>query len=213
MSQPFFYFKQIEIGPMQNFMYLVGDSKTKECFIVDPAWDVEEVMRIAEVDGMKIIGALSTHTHFDHINGAEYFIEKTNKKIYIHKKEANFLKKIKDHIKEVDSGSRIKVGNFEVTCIHTPGHTTGSQCFLIEGHLLSGDTLFVNACGRCDLEGSNISDMYDSLKKLSELPDETIVFPGHHYGPDLFSCIGKEKRNNPYFKPQSSGEFKTFRIG
>ncbi|HTL48694.1 MAG TPA: MBL fold metallo-hydrolase [Verrucomicrobiae bacterium] len=207
------YLKQLLVGPMDNFIYLIGDKKKGECVMVDPAWDVPAVLKIADSDEMKVTGALLTHTHYDHCNGAETFLEKTGGRLYVNKNEAPFMKGMRSDVVKVDSGHQLKVGDFTITFIHTPGHTPGSQCFMIEDHLVSGDTLFINACGRCDLPGGNAEQMYSSLQTLGRLPEHVILLPGHHYDRDPTSTIGKEKRENPYYQANSLQEFLEDRMG
>src|SRR3989338_11493595 len=122
------YLEQMEIGPMQNFIYLVGDRNTKEALIVDPAWDISSVLEHARKDEMKIKGALVTHTHFDHVNGVDKLLEATDVTVYVHKNKAEFLNGMKSNIKRMESGSKIRIGAVEIAFLHTPGHTRGSQC-------------------------------------------------------------------------------------
>ncbi|MDP3919215.1 MAG: MBL fold metallo-hydrolase [Candidatus Omnitrophota bacterium] len=207
------YLKQLEVGPMQNYIYLIGDKNKRECVMVDPAWDVDSVLAAAQADNMKVTGALVTHTHYDHVNGAEDLVARMNGKIYVHKSEAEFLKGLQSYIEKVDSGYKLKIGDIEITFIHTPGHTPGSQCFLVNDRLVSGDTLFINACGRCDLPGGNVADMYESLVRLAKLGDDVILFPGHNYDEDPTSTLGKEKRQNPYYQCRSLQDFLDLRVG
>jgi glyoxylase-like metal-dependent hydrolase (beta-lactamase superfamily II) len=111
----------------------------------------------------------------------------------------------------VESGHKIKVGDIEITFLHTPGHTPGSQCFLVENRLISGDTLFIGACGRCDLPGGDANQMYESLMKLGKLEESTILLPGHNYADTPTSTLGEEKRTNPYYQAHSLREFLTRR--
>ncbi len=207
------YLRQLEVGPMENFVYLIGDALAKVCVMVDPAWDVYQVLRTAEQDGMKVIGGLITHTHFDHCNGVEELLEKTKSKIYVHKNEASFLKGMTSDIEKVDSGYKLSVGDLEITFLHTPGHTPGSQCFLAESRLVSGDTLFINACGRCDLPGGDPAQMYESLVRLAKLDDRTILLPGHNYAQRPTSTLADEKKNNPYYQASSLKDFLHVRMG
>lgn len=212
------YFKQLEIGPMQNFIYLVGSLETREAAVVDAAWDIDEILRVAEEDDMKITHALVTHTHPDHvggrfagvqIQGIGELLTKAKAKIAIHRDEADFLKQVSasDLIK-VESGDEIDVGGIRIKLIHTPGHTPGSQCFLVGRRLVSGDTLFIDSCGRVDLPGGNAEQMYLSLtQKLMALPDETILFPGHNYSNRPTSTLGEQKSTNPYMRFQSLQHF------
>jgi len=208
-----FYLKQIEVGPMENFVYLIGDTEKRECVMVDPAWEVSRVLDIARSDDMTVKAGLVTHTHFDHVNGVEELIEKASCKIYVNKNEVSFLKNVQSDLKPVEGGDKVKVGNFEITFLHTPGHTPGSQCFLIENRLVSGDTLFINACGRCDLPGGNAEEMYDSLQTLGKLDSNTVLLPGHNYADETTSSIGKEKRENPYYQFGSVRDFLAMRQG
>ena len=201
------YLKQLQVGPMENFIYLVGDKITRECVMVDPAWDVPQVIRAAEADDMKIVGGLATHYHYDHTNGIGELIAKVGCKVHIHKEDAPYLKDLQKEVVKVDSGHKLKVGSVEITFIHTPGHTPGSQCFLVNGNLVSGDTLFINACGRCDLPGGDASLMYESLQKLGKLDENTVLFPGHNYAEEPTSTIGQEKRLNPYYQARNLQDF------
>ena len=212
MSSPF-YLKQIEVGPMQNFVYFIGDPNTREALVVDPAWEVDTILKTADDEDYKIKGALITHTHFDHVNGLEELLQKTDGTVYINKNEAEFLKGMKGNIKKMEGGDRIKIGTVEITLLHTPGHTPGSQCFLVGENLISGDTLFINACGRCDLPGGNAEQMYQSLKTLSELNEKTVLYPGHNYAENPTSTIGSERKYNPYMQYKNLNEFLKYRMG
>ena len=212
------YFKQIELGPMQNFVYLIGSTETRKVAVVDAAWDIEEILRRAAQDDMEITHAFVTHTHPDHvggrfagmaIEGVTELLSKCNAKVVVHKSEADFLTALSpsDLIK-AESGDKIDVGGIKIQLLHTPGHTPGSQCFLIDNRLVSGDTLFIGSCGRVDLPGSDPEQMYYSLtEKLMALPDDTILFPGHNYSDQPASTLGREKQSNPYFQFHSLKQF------
>jgi hydroxyacylglutathione hydrolase len=202
------YLKQMELGPMANYVYLVGDPNTREVAVVDPAWEVDRIVEMAQENDLNITTILITHSHFDHINGVEDLLNRTKAKVYINKAEAEFMKAVWPDLVRVDSGDTVRVGDVDITFIHTPGHTPGSQCFLVRNHLISGDTLFIGACGRCDLPGSDPEAMYYSLTHtLAQLDDRTVVFPGHNYAPQPYSTIGDEKRFNPYLQFQSLQDF------
>jgi glyoxylase-like metal-dependent hydrolase (beta-lactamase superfamily II) len=128
-------------------------------------------------------------------------------KVYVHKAEREFLKGFGSDLVQVDNHATLRVGRMTLTFMHTPGHTPGSQCFLIDGRLVSGDTLFIGSCGRTDLPGSDPAEMYHSLtQRLGALPDSTILLPGHNYGGPS-STIGEEKRGNPFMRFASLGDF------
>jgi hydroxyacylglutathione hydrolase len=205
---PSLYLKQVELGPMANYVYVVGDPQTREVAVIDPAWDVERIIELAQESDLTITKILITHSHFDHINGVDDLLNRAKARVYINKAEAEFMKSAWPDLVKVDSGDTTRVGNVDITFIHTPGHTPGSQCFLAQNHLISGDTLFIGACGRCDLPGSNAEDMYYSLThKLAKLDERTVVFPGHNYAARTYSTIGDEKRLNPYLQFQSLDDF------
>jgi glyoxylase-like metal-dependent hydrolase (beta-lactamase superfamily II) len=195
------YFRQIPVGYMGNFVYLIGDTKAKECAVVDPAWDVDAILTEAEKDGMKVVAGILTHTHFDHANGVEALIEKTGVKIYVHTNEAQYLKGVPSkQLVETKEGFTLRIGATEMTFLHTPGHTEGAQCILFGDKLVTGDTLFVGACGRCDLPGGDEKKLMQSLKRLAGLDGSLEVFPGHAYGDADSSTIGRERRTNPYMQ-------------
>ena len=214
------YLRQMELGPMQNFVYLVGDPVARECVVVDPAWEIDTIVETAERDGMRLVGALVTHTHQDHVGGSleswgmpgripgvEDLLERVPLKVYVHKAEREFLRGFGSDLVQVDNHDTLALGQLTLTFMHTPGHTPGSQCFLVGDRLVSGDTLFIGSCGRTDLPGSDPSDMYYSLtQRLAALPDDTILLPGHNYGGPS-STIGDEKRQNPFMRFAALGDF------
>ncbi len=216
MAEGGVYLKQMELGPMQNLVYLIGDRETRDCVVVDPAWDIGAIVDAVEADGMTLGGVLVTHTHQDHVGGHLFgfdipgvaeLLGRVPAKVYVHKAEREFLKGFGSDLVRVDGGDTVSVGRVTVRFIHTPGHTPGSQCFLVEGSLVSGDTLFIRSCGRTDLPGSDPKEMYYSLtQRLGALPDSTVVFPGHNYG-GTATTIGDEKRQNPMMRFSSMTEF------
>lgn len=204
-------------GQMRNFMYLIGDAGSREALVVDPAWDVGGLLDLAEVDGYKVTGALITHYHPDHVGGDLFgvsveglgkLLERVDVPLYVNKHEADGLKKVTgvsdSEITKVDDGDTLALGEREVRFLHTPGHTPGSQCFLVDGRLVAGDTLFVQGCGRVDLPGGDPEAMYHTLTgKLAKLPKDTVLYPGHHYGPTETSTIGDELEQNYYLRVSS----------
>ena len=212
------YFKQLEIGPMQNYVYLIGSTETRKVAVVDAAWEIDTILKVAKQDEMEITHAFVTHTHPDHvgggfagmaIDGVTELLEKCKAKVVVHKAEAEFIKGLSssDMIKS-DNGDKVDVGGVEIQLMHTPGHTPGSQCFLVDNRIVSGDTLFIDACGRVDFPGGNPEQMYNSLtQKLMALPDETILFPGHNYASLPSATMGEQKKTNPYLRFASLKQF------
>jgi len=201
------YIRQLELGPLQNFVYLVGSLETKEAIVVDPAWDVPSILKAAKEDGMKIVGAFVTHTHFDHVNGVEELIEATDAQVFVHKEEAHAIPIAKSNLRPIDGGDAIPIGSFHGSVLHTPGHTPGSACLTIADRLISGDTLFIGGCGRCDLPGGDPEALYRSLVRLRQMDDRTILYPGHHYARQPTSSLGQERQYNPFLNAPSLQQF------
>jgi hydroxyacylglutathione hydrolase len=208
------YFKQFEVGPMQNYVYLIGDPETREAAVVDAAWEIDAIVEAAEADGYRITTDLVTHFHPDHLGGAlmghqiigaAELVARVPAKVVIHKAELPYVHRLtglsSSDITPVEGGTDVQVGTLTVKMLHTPGHTPGSQCFLVNDALVSGDTLFIGSCGRVDLPGSNPEDMYRSLTGvLGRLPENTVLYPGHNYADRPRSTIGDEKRRNPMMR-------------
>lgn len=205
--------EQIQIGPMQNFTYIIGSRRTMEVVVVDPAWDIPGLMGLVNERGYKLSAALITHYHPDHcggsfgkkkVQGIAELLETNPVKSYVHKLEAAGVKKVTgisdNDMAKVESGDKLKVGDIEVEFLHTPGHTPGSQCFRIKNTLVSGDTLFINGCGRVDLPGSDIEDMYHSMQKLASLPDDTLLLPGHNYADVPNASMADTKKVNSHLR-------------
>jgi glyoxylase-like metal-dependent hydrolase (beta-lactamase superfamily II) len=206
---------------MANFVYLIGDPETRKAAAVDPAWDVGALLKFAQGEGYEIDRILITHYHQDHlgghmmgqnVQGAADLLNLIKAKVYVNKHEAEGVKRVAglsdSDLVTVDAGDVFKVGNIEIKFLHTPGHTPGSQCFLVEGNLVSGDTLFVNSCGRVDLPGSDPEAMYYSLNNtLRNLEDSTVVYPGHAYSPESSTTIGEQKRHNMYMRFKNLDDF------
>lgn len=208
------YLKQMEIGPMENFVYLVGSRATREVFVVDPAWQVDTILKVAREEDLKIKGALISHYHFDHTNGIEELLESMQVPVYVNKKDLPYMPVNADAIKGVDSGAKLKLGDVEFEMVHTPGHTPGSQCFHVRDRLISGDTLFIGACGRTDLPGGDAKEMYASLtQRLMKFDDSTILCPGHNYAEKATDTMGGQKKTNPYLMCGSLETFLRFRTG
>jgi len=201
---------------MVNFVYLIGDRATGEAVIVDPAYAVQDLLSVVEADGMRLSGVLATHYHPDHVGGEmagwgvegiAALLEKVQVPVHLQKEEVPWVERTtgvgQSNLVGHDSGDVVRVGSVEVELIHTPGHTPGSQCFLVDGRLVAGDTLFLEGCGRTDLPGSDPDAMYDSLQRLVTLPDDVVVYPGHRYSVPSMGSMGAVRETNYVFKPSS----------
>ena len=207
------YLEQLLVGPMDNFIYLVGSKSTREVALIDPAWDIDALLTHIKEKDLKLTSVLVTHYHPDHIGGGmgghsiegiAELLEKDPVKIFVHKLEAEGVKKVTGvsdiDLNIVESGDHLTIGENDIEFLHTPGHTPGSQCFKVNNNLVSGDTLFVQGCGRVDLPGSNSEDMFHSLQKLSALPNETVLYPGHNYSAEPYESMERVKEINTYLR-------------
>ena len=202
------YLQQLELGPMRNFIYLIGDPATREAAIVDPGWEVPKILQALQQENYRLTGVFVTHAHFDHVMGLGELLGAVDVPVYVNRDEAPALTVEPSSLRPVDHGDIIHVGGVPVTLLHTPGHTPGSQCLLVDGRLLSGDTLFIKGCGRCDLPGGDPKALYESLtKRLKPLDDQTLLYPGHNYASTPTSTLADEKRGNPFLQARTVDDF------
>ncbi len=207
---------------MVNFVYAIGDRQTGDCLLVDPAYAVGELIDAVEADGMAVSGVLATHYHPDHVGGSMMgmtiegiteLLDRVSCPVHVQRAEAPWVARstgvAEGELVTHDPGDRVVVGAVEVELVHTPGHTPGSQCFLVDGRLVSGDTLFLEGCGRTDLPGSDPGAMYDSLQRLATLPDDTIVYPGHRYSMPSSGSLEAIKESNYVFRPSGREQWLT----
>ena len=232
MSEDRLYFRQLLAGrdfartdpiarQMVNFAYLVGDRTTGEAVVIDPAYDIQGLLDVLEADGMHLTGALATHYHPDHVGGSmmghsiagvEELLALAPVPIHVQADEVPWITRVTE-VSDTDlvphsSGDTVLVGEIPIELIHTPGHTPGSQCFLVDGCLVSGDTLFLEGCGRTDLPGGDPAALYESLtQKLARVPDDAVLFPGHLYSAEPSATMSETRRWNYVFKPSSAQEW------
>jgi len=200
--------EQMELGPMQNFVYFIGDPSTKKVAVVDPAWDIDALCRIAKEHGHTITSALLTHGHPDHMQGLEKLLKIHDVPVYLSEFEPDYYTPACPNLVRTCPDQIITVGQKQIRCLHTPGHTPGSQCFLMDSVLLTGDTLFIRGCGRCDLPGGDAAALYNSLfEVIRSLPETTMIYPGHRYGPAPFMTLKELLDTNPSLQFHSRQEF------
>ena len=203
----------LELGPMENFIYLLVDENSKSAAVVDPAWDVHAIVDYAKNLNIEISDVLLTHSHNDHINGIDELLNHYDAQVHLLKSEANFWGKelVKPSLHH--GGDQIKVGQTEIEVMHTPGHTPGSACYRIDDDLITGDTLFVFGCGRCDLHGGDPEQMFNTLKRFkSDLPNEIVIHPGHNYATQKSSTLKEEVEGNPFMHFTKVDEFIRYRM-
>jgi glyoxylase-like metal-dependent hydrolase (beta-lactamase superfamily II) len=224
------YFRQLLAGrdfarddqiarQMVNFVYLIGDRETGEAIAVDPAYGPAELIDLLDADGMRLTGALITHYHPDHVGGdlggwsiagaAELLsLPGVDARLHVQAEEAWGVKRVtgcsdSDLVVHA-SGDVIDVGAIPITLIHTPGHTPGSQCFFVDSRLVSGDTLFLDGCGRTDLPGGDAEALYESItQKLAAVPDDAVLYPGHLYSVEPSAPMGDVRRSNIVYRPRT----------
>ena len=229
-----FYFRQLLAGrdfgvgdpvatQMVNFVYAIGDREAGEAVLVDPAYRPRELVELVEAQGTKVTGVLATHYHPDHVGGdlmghhvagIADLLETTDVPVHVQESEVEWVTRCTgvgaDALVAHQSGDRVSVGDLDVTLIHTPGHTPGSQCLLVDGRLLSGDTLFLEGCGRTDLPGSDPEEMYRTLsQRLTVVSDDTVLYPGHFYAAEPSAPMGEVRSNNYVLAPTTTEQWLT----
>jgi hydroxyacylglutathione hydrolase len=202
---------QIEVGLLQNFCEILFCPETREAAIVDPAWEVDRLLKEVEARGLKVTAALITHTHNDHIEGVAELVAKTGAAVVVSPREADRVRRDAKTLVDAVEPRDVAIGRRGVRVLDTPGHTVGGTCFLAEGVLITGDLLFVGGCGRTDFQGGDTATMFRSLQRVAALPEETRVYPGHDYGATPTSTIGHEVRTNPYLLCKTFEEFRALR--
>lgn len=226
------YFRQLLAGrdfavgnqlarQMVNFVYAIGDRESGEVVLVDPAYAPEELVGLVEADGLKVTGVLATHYHPDHVGGEmmghsiagiEQLLGVIDVPIHVQAEEVPWVERrtgvSASHLRAHSSSDKVSVGSIDIELIHTPGHTPGSQCFLVDGKLVSGDTLFLEGCGRTDLPGSDPEEMYRTLhERLLRISDDTLIFPGHLYSPDASAPMSDVRKFNYALAPATAEQW------
>ena len=225
------YFRQLLAGrdfarqdplarQMVNFAYVLGDRETGEAVAVDPAYGPGELLDLLAADDMRLTGVLATHCHPDHVGGdmlgfeivgVRELLERQEVPIHVQRDEARYVSAVtgvSDALVPHQSGDVVEVGAVRIELLHTPGHTPGSQCFLVDGRLIAGDTLFLEGCGRTDLPGGDPEAMYESLtQRLARVPDDAVLYPGHLYSADPSATLGETRARNYVFRPRNLEEW------
>ncbi|MBF0386788.1 MAG: MBL fold metallo-hydrolase [Candidatus Omnitrophica bacterium] len=201
------YLEQMELGGMANFSYLIGDLSCGQAAVVDPNDDTAQIEQAAAKAGLKVTSVLLTHGHYDHTGGLKYYSDKMHLPVFLSKDEFLLYIPACKTLQRISDQAQLTTGTIPITSLSTPGHTPGCMCFYVEGNLFTGDTLFVEAIGRTDLPGGSARALYKSLQKIKQLPDETIIWPGHNYGDSTRERLGNLKRTNPFLACQTEAEF------
>jgi glyoxylase-like metal-dependent hydrolase (beta-lactamase superfamily II) len=211
---------------MRNFAYLIGDRQTGDCLVVDPAYAAGDLVDALEADGMHLSGVLVTHHHPDHVGGSMMgfelkglaeLMERVSVPVHVNSQEALYVSRVTGisirDLTEHEHGDKVAVGDIDIELLHTPGHTPGSQCFLLDGRLVAGDTLFLEGCGRTDFPGGDSDEMFRSLQKLAQLPGDPTVFPGHWYSVEPSASLSEVKRSNYIYRVSDLDQWRMFMGG
>ena len=209
-----FFIHQFEVGPWDNFVYFLGDKSTRSCLVVDPAWELDVILNEAAKIDVEISGILCTHSHFDHVNMVDPILAKKDIPVYMLDKEVEWSGFRCENLKKMSAGETLDFGKHaQITFIHTHGHTPGSVSYKVDDSLITGDTLFINGCGRCDFVGGDPEAMYYTLSSLVEkLDHSTNMYPGHNYGDVTVATLTEQLESNPYLRQPSLGDFVAHRM-
>ena len=200
------FIRQLLLGDMENFTYIVGDKDAGDAFVVDPSALQTEILKELKAEKLALKGILLTHGHYDHVVD----VDKAEVPVYLSEAEASwYTPHVKEYVRTVD-GQKISLGAFTIACLSTPGHTPGCQSFLVEGNLFTGDTLFVDAVGRTDIPGGSSASLFKSLQRIKQLPDTTMIWPGHHYGALTHEMLGELKKHNSFLMCEDVEEFEGY---
>ena len=213
MSESAFRVHALELGPMENFVYLIEDITSRRCAVVDPAWQVDKILATANQYELNITDILLTHSHHDHINGIEELLNHANAEVHLLKPEYEFWQHELDKPSLHHGGDELELGTTMIKILHTPGHTPGSACYQLGNEIITGDTLFVFGCGRCDLHGGSPEDMFVTLKNMKRrLPQDMLIHPGHNYSVKPTSTFGEQVDGNPFMHYEDSESFINYRM-
>ena len=226
------YFRQLLAGrdfaagdlfaqQMRNFAYLIGDRETGDCVVVDPAYAAQDLVDALEADDMHLSGVLVTHHHPDHVGGSMMgfelkglaeLLERVSVPVHVNALEADWVSRVTgiagSELTTHEHGDVVKVGDIDIELLHTPGHTPGSQCFLLDGRLVAGDTLFLEGCGRTDFPGGDVDEMFRSLQALAQLSGDPTVFPGHWYSVEPSATLSEVRGSNYVYRASNLDQWR-----
>jgi glyoxylase-like metal-dependent hydrolase (beta-lactamase superfamily II) len=207
---------------MVNFSYLIGDRDRREAVVVDPAYAPAQLLDVLAEDGMRLTGVLVTHHHPDHVGGDLFghslgglpeLLATQPVPVHVQRTEAEWVRRTTGvstaDLTGHDHDDEIRVGDLPIRLLHTPGHTPGSQCFLVDGKLVAGDTLFLQGCGRTDFPGGDADALYRSLQLLAQLTGDPVVHPGHLYSEAPSAPLSDVRQNNFVYRATSPEQFRS----
>ncbi len=207
------FIHQYELGPWDNFQYFIGDRQRRAAAVVDPAWHLESILAEEARLDVEIEAILCTHSHFDHVDQVEALLKVRDVPVYMLRQEIDFSGFRCENLRPASPGDTVRVGGIDIDLLHTPGHTPGSVCYRVQDSVVTGDTLFVDGCGRCDFVGGDPEVMFATLRKLvDDLPRDTKMYPGHDYGQTPVDTLDAQLQSNPYLKLGTVAEFVAHRM-
>lgn len=215
MTEKDFTIHQYSLGPWDNLMYLLEDTATQECAVIDPAWDIDVIVQEIEQRGLKPTHCLITHNHYDHVNMIEPLLARyPGLPVYMLDVEIDWSKFECKNLKRISAGDKIRIGaKLEVGTIHTPGHSPGSVSYTVGKAMLTGDAVFIDSCGRADFVGGDPKVLYKTINWIADnLPDDTVIYPGHGSLERGSDTLANQKKNNPYFVFETYEEFEAKRM-
>ena len=188
------------LGAYQTNCYIVYDDESPDCIVIDPGYEPDTVLLALKGLKKNLAAILLTHGHFDHVGAVKILAADTDCDVYIHENDLSLPATLTAgplyYTHTYDEGDTLEIAGLSIKVLHTPGHTPGCVCLMIEENLFSGDTLFRNSCGRTDLPGGNGAELFKSLRRLAALPGDYRVLPGH----GMESTLDEERENNPYMQ-------------
>lgn len=202
----------LALGSMDNFIHIIADTDSGEAIVVDPGWDAEAISDYCFRHELTLVGILLTHTHADHVSAVNGLLAASPMPVYLSREEYRLGLFSIESPQFIAEGESVAVGNNVITAIATPGHTLGSMCYQVNQQLITGDTLFIDGCGRCNFLESDVEQMWYSLQRLKQRPDELVIYCGHNYGQKATDTLGQQKQTNPYLLIEDKAFFIEFRM-
>ncbi|MCX7920825.1 MAG: MBL fold metallo-hydrolase [Clostridia bacterium] len=204
---------KVEFLNYKNFCYIIVDKDSQEAAIIDPAWDIDKISdKIGQLD-VKLTSIFLTHSHYDHTNLAEHLVKRYNSHVFMSKDEINHYGYRCPKLNALSDKDSIYIGNTKVSCMLTPGHTFGSSCYLLQGSLFTGDTVFIEGCGICTGTGASAEQMYDSIQNIkNNVSHDTKIYPGHSYGKMPGYSLSYLLKENIYFQIDNKDIFISYRM-
>jgi hydroxyacylglutathione hydrolase len=196
-----------------NYNYLMVDHHSRQAAVIDPAWDPETLISSLNDLNAELAMILLTHSHFDHTNLIDSLLKLYQAQVYMSAIEIDFYNFKCGNLNPINHLDIIRLGETDISCLHTPGHTAGSFCYHAPGSLFTGDTIFTEGCGICNAPGGSPARMYESIQMIKTMiPPDTRVYPAHSFGREPGSSLETLQNENIYFQFNDPNQFINFRM-